>query len=162
MRNNEIDKNLFKKMKKKKTKGVLPKDLADLSFGDDEMRSGSDAERALLKKKKVDFYLDRHIDGSYHITHALRAAFRRHKDRIEWSGQDIIPRCDPFKVRLAVDKLNSVRVWPYGMHGTVKKRRVLLKQFMASSLVEQSMTMCVLGNTVIMCMDFYGASDDIV
>ena len=68
-------------------------------------------------------------------------------------------RFDPFKVRLAVSKLDTIRVWPYGTHGIIKKGRVALKKLMATPFVEHTMTLCVLGNTVIMCLDFYGASD---
>ncbi len=68
------------------------------------------------------------------------------------------PRYDPYKARLAVAKLDSIRVWPYAVHGFVKKRRVLLKSFMNSPVVEHSMTLCVLGNTVVLSLDYYGAS----
>ena len=71
-------------------------------------------------------------------------------------------RLDPFKARLAVEKLNSIRVWPYSVHGLVKKARVILKAFMNSNFVEHSMTCCVLGNTVVLSLDYYGAAPDIV
>ena len=32
---------------------------------------------------------------------------------------------------------------------------------MNSPVVEHGMTCCVLGNTVVMCLDFYGASDSL-
>lgn len=71
-------------------------------------------------------------------------------------------RFDPFKARLAVSKLNAIRVWPYGIHGFIKKLRVLLKQFMATQMVEHAMILAVVGNTIVMCLDFYGAPDYIV
>jgi hypothetical protein len=36
-------------------------------------------------------------------------------------------RYDPYKARLAVGKLDSIRVWPYSVHGLVKKGRVFLR-----------------------------------
>ena len=36
--------------------------------------------------KKFDYFLDRNIDGNFHISLAKDAAFKRHKDTIEWSG----------------------------------------------------------------------------
>ena len=160
IRKQEVDKGLFKKKKKK---GVTK--IEDESFGDDEGSGGEYQEKGgpggHSKKKKVDYFLDRHVDGNFHISIAKNAAFRRHKDTIEWSGQDIIAKFDPYKARLAVSRLNSIRVWPYGLHGFIKKLRVFLKAFMNSPVVEHGMTVCVIGNTVILSLDYYGASQDV-
>jgi hypothetical protein len=80
---------------------------------------------------------------------------------IEWSGQDVLTKLDPYKARLSVAQLNVIRVWPYRVHGFLKKLRVLLRKFMASPFVEHGMTMCVIGNTVVLSLDYYGASDAI-
>jgi Ion transport protein len=37
----------------------------------------------------------------------------------------------------------------------------MLRKFMGGPIVENGMTLCVLGNTVVMCLDYYGASDAI-
>jgi Ion transport protein len=149
---------LFKK--KKKQKGVAKEEE---SQGDDEGSALDDEGNpgAPKKQRKIDFFLDRPVDGNFHITLAKNSAFSRHKDTVEWSGQDIISRFDPYKARLAVSKLNSIRVWPYGLHGIVKKARVVLKAFMNSQVVEHSMTCFVLGNTVVMSLDYYGAPQNI-
>jgi hypothetical protein len=60
-----------------------------------------------------------------------------------------------------VGSLDSLRVWPYAAHGIVKKFRVRLKAFMNGPLVEHGMTCCVLGTTVVLSLDFYGASEGI-
>ena len=73
----------------------------------------------------------------------------------------VLSKFDPYKVNLAVSMLDPIRVWPYALHGFVKKRRVLLRQIMNGPLVEHGMTMCVLGNTVVLSLDYYGASDTI-
>jgi hypothetical protein len=65
---------------------------------------------------------------------------------------------DPYKIRLNVDALDSIRVWPYKIEGTIKKARVFLRAIMNSGVVEHGMTLCVLGNTVILSLDYYGAS----
>jgi len=67
-------------------------------------------------------------------------------------------RFDPFKARLAVSKLNSIRVWPYSVHGIVRKGRVILKTIMKSLIIEHTMTCMVLGNTVVLMLGYYGAS----
>lgn len=129
-------------------------------MGDDEGSEGGEEESeavAQRRSRKFDYFLDRPVDGSFHISLARSAAFSRHKDTIEWSGQDIMARFDPYKARIAVDKLNSIRVWPYAAHGVVKKRRVLLKSIMNGPIVEHSMTLCVVGNTVVLSLDYYGA-----
>ena len=36
-------------------------------------------------------------------------------------------RYDPYKASIAVGKLDSIRVWPYSVHGVVKKMRVILR-----------------------------------
>lgn len=38
------------------------------------------------KKRKIDYYLDRKFDGSYHIDIAKNQAFKRPRDWFEWSG----------------------------------------------------------------------------
>ena len=43
-------------------------------------------------------------------------------------------------------------------HGFVKKRRITLRNFMNGPIVEHGMTVCVLGNTVVLCLDYYGAN----
>ena len=67
------------------------------------------------QNRKIDYYLDRKIDGIYHISQAKEVALHRHKDEVEWSGQDIMCRMDPYKVRIAVSRIDSIRVWPYSI-----------------------------------------------
>jgi hypothetical protein len=37
---------------------------------------------------------------------------RKKRDTLEWSGQEVMPRFDPFKARIALSCLNAIRVWP--------------------------------------------------
>jgi hypothetical protein len=124
-----------------------------------DLLSDSDDDMFKKKKKRVDFYLDREIDGFKHIAQARQQIVRRAKDIIEWSGQDVLSKMDPYKVRLAISDLDRIRVWPYRLEGTIKKARVLLRKIMNSGIVEHGMTLCVLGNTVILSLDYYGASE---
>jgi len=48
--------------------------------------SDSDDEFIKKKKKKIDFYIDREIDGYSQITQARLQIRKRAKDMIEWSG----------------------------------------------------------------------------
>ena len=128
------------------------------SVDENEISEDEEEKEQIMNPRRADFFLEVPVDGEYHISQARTASHRRHKDRVEWSGQDVMVRFDPYKARLAVNRLDSIRVWPYKLHGFIKKRRVLLKSFMRSSLVENSMTACVLGNTVVMTLDYYGNS----
>jgi hypothetical protein len=88
--------------KKKKKRGINK--FEEEILGDDEGSVGEEEAEALIQKRsrKFDYFLDRPVDGSFHIGLARDAAFSRHKDTIEWSGQDIMARFDPYKARLAV------------------------------------------------------------
>lgn len=127
---------------------------------EEEDKDGSDGEELEITRKtrKIDYYLDRPFEGVYHIDMARNQAFKRPRDTIEWSGQDVMSKFDPYKMRLAIGMLDKIRVWPYAFHGFVKKRRILLRNFMNGPLVEHGMTLCVLGNTVVLSLDYYGAS----
>lgn len=82
----------LKKQAEKEQKGVI----------EEEIPSGEDDEEEKIVPMKGDYFLDAPIDGDYHISLAKNESHKRHKDRVEWSGQDIIPRFDPFKARVAV------------------------------------------------------------
>jgi len=92
------------------------------------------------------------------VAQARLSIARRAKDIVEWSGQDVLSKMDPYKVKLAISDLDRIRVWPYRVEGTIKKARVFLRKIMNSGVVEHGMTLCVLGNTVILSLDYYGAS----
>lgn len=67
---------------------------------------------------------------------------------------------DPYKARIAIERLNKIRVWPHGIYGYFKRVRVLLKKIMKHSLIENLMTLCVFANTIILAMDHYGIDPD--
>lgn len=125
---------------------------------EEELGNGSDSDKEDKKNRKIDFFLDRQIDGVEHIRIAKMQASKRPKDIVEWSGEDVLPKIDPYKTKLGVEMLNVIRVWPYRAHGYIKKGRVFLRQIMNGSIVENGMTLCVLGNTVVLSLDYYGAS----
>jgi Ion transport protein len=126
-----------------------------------DMISDSDDDEHKMKKKRIDFYLDREIDGYSMVRLAHFQTTKRAKDIVEWSGQDVLSKMDPYKVRLAVGALDTIRVWPYRIEGTIKKARVILRKIMNSGIVEHGMTLCVVGNTVVLSLDYYGASEAI-
>jgi hypothetical protein len=110
----------------------------------------------------VDYFLEREFDGKTQISIAKAQANKRAKDVIEWSVQEVLSKLDPYKARIGINMLNNVRVWPYAVHGIGKKMRVALRYFMNSPIVEHGMTLCVLGNTIVLSLDYYGASEAIV
>jgi hypothetical protein len=65
-------------------------------------------------------------------------------------------RFDPYKARIAIDRLNEIRVWPKGFYGYVKRWRVLLKNIMKSNWVENFLILAVAFNTIILSIDHYG------
>ena len=65
-------------------------------------------------------------------------------------------KLDPFKVRIALKSLNSVKVWQNGPKGTLKRIRVMLKALIIHSIVDNFMLLCVLANTIILAIDHYG------
>lgn len=89
-------------------RGTAPDD------GDDEYSDTSVEEDY---NNRYDYFLDRDLNYHTQIVQAKMVAHSRPIDNIEWSGQDIMQRFDPYKARLALDALNSIRVWPQGIHG---------------------------------------------
>ena len=92
------------------------------------------------------------------VKKAKGEAIIKAKDYIEWSGQDVLPRYDPYKTRLALNKLNSVRVWPHGFRGYVKRGRVMVRALVRTSIYDNFFILCVIINTVILTIDHYGIS----
>ena len=64
------------------------------------------------------------------------------------------------KSQSCVNAMNKVRVWPYGVEGIIKKFRTLVKMFVNTSFFDNSMTVCVLLNTIAMASDYYGISEE--
>ena len=52
--------------------------------------------------------------------------------------------------------LNAVRVWPHGIHGYIKRGRILIRRVVKSNIYENFFILCVVVNTVILTMDHYG------
>ncbi|CDW83739.1 cation channel family protein [Stylonychia lemnae] len=142
------------KKKKGAKKGTITHRDED---GDDELSETSEEEERL----NDDYFIDRELDYYEQILKAKNAAASRPIDNIEWSGQDIMQRFDPYKARIALESLNKIRVWPKGISGYVKRARVLLKHFMKSSFIENFMTLCVFANTIVLSIDHYGIKQDL-
>ena len=60
----------------------------------------------------------------------------------------------------AVSQINSVRVWPKGLFGYVKKFRVFLKMIIKADWFNNLLMIAVLINTVIMALASYGITAD--
>ena len=58
--------------------------------------------------------------------------------------------------------MNAVRVWPKGSYNLLKKARCLLKMIVKHKLFDNSMTLCVLLNTVVMGMEHYNMTDEMI
>jgi hypothetical protein len=65
-------------------------------------------------------------------------------------------RFDPYKVKIALGSLNTIRVWPQGLHGYIKRARTLLKNFMKGAFVDNLLMISVAANTVVLAVDHYG------
>jgi hypothetical protein len=86
---------------------------------------------------------------------AKHFASNKPKDELEWSGQDVMMRLDPYKSRYAIKKLNAIRIWPYGIMGILVRARVFLKRIMQHPLIENSMTFLVFFNTIVLALERY-------
>ena len=62
------------------------------------------------------------------------------------------------QAKYVVQHLNSVRIWPTGPYGIIKKLRANLKKIVISGLFENFMTMSVIINTVVLGFDTYDSS----
>jgi hypothetical protein len=83
------------------------------------------------------------------------------KKNSEWSGQQVLDHnFNMAKSQSCVNLMNKVRVWPYGLEGFIKKFRTLVKMFVNTSFFDNSMTVCVLLNTIAMASDYYGISPE--
>jgi hypothetical protein len=89
------------------------------------------------------------------IIKAKNFATNKPKDSLEWSGQDIMMRLDPYKARYAIKKLNAIRIWPTGAVGILVRCRVALKTVMVHPIVENILTLLVFFNTIILALDRY-------
>jgi hypothetical protein len=108
--------------------------------------------------------VDLHAEQQMEIIKAKNFATNKPKDNLEWSGQDIMMRLDPYKARYAISKLNAIRIWPYGVIGFIVRCRVLLKSVMMSTIVDNILTALVFFNTIILALDRYNLpkSEDIL
>ena len=123
---------------------TLPKNKKQLDSIPDELRKELNLPKD-MKGFEIDFNEVRLMDSS----------LKRRK--FIWSGQDVLEHSLNKEMSGNVIKyINKVRVWPKFSFGFVKKARCLLKMFVKSSFFENAMTMCVLGNTIVMAMDKYG------
>ena len=78
-----------------------------------------------------------------------------------WSGQDVlVDSLDQAKSIWIVNQINKNRVWPIGPLGAWKRFRYYLRIFMKSSLFDNTMTFCVLLNTVVLGLDHAGMSSE--
>lgn len=86
-------------------------------------------------------------------------AARKRKTPI-WSGQDVL--CVSYNrdhSEAVTSRMSTLRVWPKGFAGVLKRLRFLLKTFIMSNLMDNFMTLAVLMNTVVMALDRYGVKE---
>jgi hypothetical protein len=80
-----------------------------------------------------------------------------------WSGQDVLRNhIDEQKSILIVGSLNSVRVWPKGLYGFYKKVKAKSMVTIKSNNFDNLMNLFVLFNTIILSMNSYGMSEELL
>lgn len=57
------------------------------------------------------------------------------------------------------EQMSSMRVWPKGVPGVIKRVRFLVKKFINSGFMDNVMTLAVFVNTVVMALDRYGVKE---
>lgn len=81
---------------------------------------------------------------------------RKHRKQGLWSGQDIVQGMSKEKALQITSQLNSIRVYPHGLHRSMWKRfRMVLKNVSKSGFFENFMTLCVTINTITLSLDRY-------
>ena len=81
------------------------------------------------------------------------------KNKYKWSEQEVLMRDEPYIGVYQTGYLNQVRVWNYGLDGKISKTRFFLKGIAVSGIMENSMNLLVLINTVLLGLDRYGQSE---
>lgn len=101
--------------------------------------------------------------GKYELDfdYIRKTDYSKRKFRPVWSGQDVLPDVLNFEKSMAccIEKLNSIRVWPTGSHGALKRIRYVLRLFEGNPLFDTSMTFAVLLNTIVLSLDRYGIDE---
>jgi hypothetical protein len=62
---------------------------------------------------------------------------------------------DPYKARIAIENLNSIRVWPKGIHRYIKRGRLVIRAITRNKFYDNFWILCVVANTAILTMDHY-------
>lgn len=95
--------------------------------------------------------------------HAVkRSDFALKKQKPLWSGQDVLPvRLDQKKSQYITNHINSIRVWPEGVQGLLKRMRCQLRRLVKSAFFDNFMTFAVLLNTITLSMDHYGIATEL-
>lgn len=78
-----------------------------------------------------------------------------------WSGQDVL--CISLNrdhAEAITEQMTSIRVWPKGFYGVIKRFRFMVRKFVNHSLMDNLMTLCVLINTIVMALDRYGIDEN--
>lgn len=92
-RKDNLDKKLFKKKRKKN--GLL---------SDEENLYEDESETEKIKRlKRVDYFIEREFDGKTQINISKSQAIKRAKDLVEWSGQEVLSKLDPYKARIGIN-----------------------------------------------------------
>jgi hypothetical protein len=74
-----------------------------------------------------------------------------------WSGQDVIPDyLDQAASKKILESLNSIRVWPAGSAGVVKRMRSIVRMHVKSDFYDNFFTFLVLLNTITLSLNKYG------
>eukprot|EP01022_Parablepharisma_sp_SALTPOND_P019005 TRINITY_DN318_c0_g1_i4.p3 TRINITY_DN318_c0_g1~~TRINITY_DN318_c0_g1_i4.p3 ORF type:complete len:653 (+),score=82.50 TRINITY_DN318_c0_g1_i4:9017-10975(+) len=82
------------------------------------------------------------------------------KSAMPWSGQEVLPGCNPYLAVWMTDYLSEVRVWKKGPKGLLAKIQHFVKVVMMSELMGAFMILCVLINTTVLAMNRYGQPAD--
>mmetsp|Transcript_20713 Transcript_20713/g.31752 ORF Transcript_20713/g.31752 Transcript_20713/m.31752 type:complete len:131 (-) Transcript_20713:3441-3833(-) len=67
---------------------------------------------------------------------------------------------DHTKSKFIINHLNSIRVWPSGIHGIIKRIRFVLRIKVKSGIFDNSMTFAVLLNTITLSVQHYGQTQE--
>jgi hypothetical protein len=74
---------------------------------------------------------------------------------IEWSGQEVLLRYEPYFNVYQTSCLSNVRVWQHGFKGQISKLKYFLKTIARSFILEYIMNALIIINTILISLDRY-------
>jgi hypothetical protein len=102
-------------------------------------------------------------ENKINFNEVIKKDCSRKRNTPMWSGQEVLEiGLNNELSEWVVERINAVRVWPKGWFNLIKKARVLLKMIVKHKIFDSAMTGCVLLNTIVMGMEHYDMTEEMI